>query len=274
MKPIKEKRTFVIGDVHGQLDLLKTLERKIEKECGNAGYEIVLTGDVMDRGPKSYEVYRYITDHPDISSVLGNHDDFYIGSKIKLMHAFVGNNGGRETFDNMLSYYSDAGNKIPEISSKPGLKLSTDIQILYFHIKDLFTKYPQLTENIKAECDGTKKSFLLRVFSEMRESLKKHPYIRTFEKNGNKFVLTHSGYVPTHKDGRIKTNEELKQIAVNGSGSEKDQIEKILWARKEIKNRVNNHIILHGHTPALTGENGHGPNYCKKSDDLVSVNRG
>ena len=269
---MKEKRTFVIGDVHGQLDLLETLVNKIENECGKAGYEIVLTGDVMDRGPKSYEAYRYTTDHPDIFSVLGNHDDFYIGGKIKLMHALVGSNGGWETFDDMLSYYSDAGNRIPEISSKPGLKLSTDIQFLYFHIKDLFSKYPQLTEKINDECNGIKKTFLLRVFSEMRENLKKHPYIRMFEKNGNKFVLTHSGYIPRHKDGRIKTNEELMQIAANGGRNEKTQIEKILWTRKEIKSRVNNHIILHGHTPVLTGENGHGPNYCINSGELVSVN--
>ena len=267
-----EKRIFVIGDVHGQLDLLKKLVRKIENKCGNDGYEIVLAGDVMDRGPKSYEAYRYITDHPNISSVLGNHDDFYIGGKDKLVNAFHGNNGGYETFENMMSYYSDPENIIPKHSSRPGLMILTDVRFIYFFIKDLFPKYPKLIERIKTEYRGRKTRFLIDVFTEMRENLKKHPYIRTFDKNGNKFVLTHSGYIPVNKEGRIKSNEELKLDVIKGGNSENHQIEEILWARDEITSRVDDHIILHGHTPVLIGEIGHGQNFCRESGNLVSIN--
>jgi hypothetical protein len=265
-------RTFIIGDVHGQLDLLKKLVRGIETKCGKSGYEIVLAGDVMDRGPKSYEAYRYIADHRNISSVLGNHDDFYTGGKLKLMDAFHAGNGGYETFEDMLSYYSSPGNVFPELSSKPGLKLSTDVRFLYFIIKDLFPKYPKLLERIKTEYGDGIIPFLIQVFGEMRENLKKHPYIRIFKKNGNMFALTHSGHIPTNKHGKIISNEELKKNAGRGKSNIKHQAEKTLWSRDEIVSRVCNHIILHGHTPALTGRKGHGPNYCVKSGELVSVN--
>lgn len=269
---MEEKKIFIIGDVHGQLDLLKKLVSKIEKECGSAGYEIVLTGDVMDRGPKSYEAYRYAADHSNISSVLGNHDNFYIGGKIKLMNAFEGGNGGWETFEDMLSYYSDSENIIPDVSSKRDFKLSMEVYFLHFIIKDLFSKNPSLNKRINTECGGKQKTFLRRVLGEMRENLKKQPYLRTFEKNENKFVLTHSGYIPTNKDGKIKTNEELKQIAAKSRSREIRQIEETLWTREEVRSRVNNHIVLHGHNPALSGQKRHGPNYGKESGDLVSVN--
>jgi serine/threonine protein phosphatase 1 len=74
----------VIGDVHGQLQQLARLLRKIR---GLRVYEdgwIVFVGDFVDRGPESYEVLdtilRLIDEHPKTTAVMGNHELAMIGA--------------------------------------------------------------------------------------------------------------------------------------------------------------------------------------------------
>lgn len=66
---------YVIGDVHGQLDILKTLLQRI-------GYNpaedmLYFVGDYVDWGPKSIETLLYVMElakNPNVHCVLGNHD--------------------------------------------------------------------------------------------------------------------------------------------------------------------------------------------------------
>ena len=50
---------FVVGDVHGRLDLLLALERKIAADPMSAGAWIILVGDLIDRGPQSAQVIEH-----------------------------------------------------------------------------------------------------------------------------------------------------------------------------------------------------------------------
>lgn len=52
---IKMKKTYIIGDIHGEYD---TLIKLIEKLPFNA--EIIFVGDLIDRGAKSREVIELI----------------------------------------------------------------------------------------------------------------------------------------------------------------------------------------------------------------------
>jgi len=63
---------FVIGDVQGCLnDLIKLLKlMQFDPEID----ELWLTGDLVNRGPQSLEVLRYLKKLPRCISVLGNHD--------------------------------------------------------------------------------------------------------------------------------------------------------------------------------------------------------
>lgn len=48
-------RAYVVGDVHGRLDLLEGLLRKIHRDMGRRRRRkilLVFVGDLIDRGPK------------------------------------------------------------------------------------------------------------------------------------------------------------------------------------------------------------------------------
>ncbi len=64
--------TYAIGDVQGCWDNLRAL---VERIAPAAGDRIWLTGDLVNRGPRSLEVLRWARDQGDrLVAVLGNHD--------------------------------------------------------------------------------------------------------------------------------------------------------------------------------------------------------
>jgi len=78
-------RCIVIGDVHGCYDQLGELLDKCDLGIDD---KIILTGDIIDRGPKSREVLLWAMTSQDVHSVEGNHDNKLkrqcIGNKVKM----------------------------------------------------------------------------------------------------------------------------------------------------------------------------------------------
>lgn len=75
-------RAYVIGDIHGRLDLLENLLAKIHAELQRAPAartSLVFVGDLIDRGPSSAEVIERLRTYrrPGIEPVflLGNHEE-------------------------------------------------------------------------------------------------------------------------------------------------------------------------------------------------------
>ena len=64
--------TYVIGDVHGCFSQLLKLLEKISYNAQED--KIILTGDLVNRGPDSLAVLNYCMADSNITSVLGNHD--------------------------------------------------------------------------------------------------------------------------------------------------------------------------------------------------------
>jgi bis(5'-nucleosyl)-tetraphosphatase (symmetrical) len=62
------KRTIIVGDVHGCLDELQELLAKVRYD--SAVDELVLVGDLVGKGPKSYEVIQFVKSN-NIKCVLG-----------------------------------------------------------------------------------------------------------------------------------------------------------------------------------------------------------
>jgi len=76
-------RAYAVGDVHGQLDLLRGLLRSIEQDHaergGNAKLLLVFLGDLIDRGPDSRGVIELVRSGPlpgaRTIALCGNHEE-------------------------------------------------------------------------------------------------------------------------------------------------------------------------------------------------------
>lgn len=70
---------IAIGDVHGRLDALQDLLKKVSREWGSRF--VVFVGDLVDRGPDSAGVIARVSDLVDqgrAACVLGNHDEMFL----------------------------------------------------------------------------------------------------------------------------------------------------------------------------------------------------
>jgi hypothetical protein len=69
-------RTLIVGDIHGCYDELLHLVARADLGPDD---RIVSVGDLVDRGPKSYEVVRYFASDPERRlAVLGNHEEKHV----------------------------------------------------------------------------------------------------------------------------------------------------------------------------------------------------
>jgi serine/threonine protein phosphatase 1 len=89
---------YVIGDIHGEIDQLKTIIDKINYNPKED--KLIFLGDYIDRGADSYQVYRYIKELDNGENILlrGNHEEMMIDAvlndnNIQLWY----HNGGQAT---------------------------------------------------------------------------------------------------------------------------------------------------------------------------------
>lgn len=80
------EKVYAIGDVHGEYDKLVAVMQKILDRINPSDtVEIILLGDLIDRGPHSIKVLRYLKDlqlPSNVKLVLlkGNHEDMFLRS--------------------------------------------------------------------------------------------------------------------------------------------------------------------------------------------------
>ena len=116
------EKTFVIGDVHGQLGMLENLMAKIPWRPGKDA--LVFLGDYVDRGPDSKGVVDYVlsltAEYSKIHCILGNHEgmllDYLAGANRELYLI----NGGGTTLGTYQRHGSPSGTRprdgeIPEL---------------------------------------------------------------------------------------------------------------------------------------------------------------
>ncbi len=65
------KKTFVIGDVHGCYDELQDLLSAAGASLSR--HRIILVGDMINKGPKSFQVLKWVRDN-GVETVIGNHE--------------------------------------------------------------------------------------------------------------------------------------------------------------------------------------------------------
>ena len=104
------QRFYVIGDIHGRLDLLNRLLDMIDVDAGRRGpadCQLVFLGDLIDRGPESAGVVERARQlaiaAPNTKFLMGNHEEVFLKAldgDVQAMRFFC-RIGGRET---ILSY--------------------------------------------------------------------------------------------------------------------------------------------------------------------------
>ena len=101
-------RYYVVGDIHGCLDLLEALADAVERDDRKRGASettVVLLGDLVDRGPDSRGVIDFARRwqaRRNVRILAGNHEEMFLESfeDMEVLKHFL-KYGGRET---LLSY--------------------------------------------------------------------------------------------------------------------------------------------------------------------------
>lgn len=127
-----DRPVAIIGDVHGRLDLLTALLDRLEQDPDlPADHDLVLVGDLIDRGPDSLGVIDLVrareSARPDrVTALRGNHEammlDFLRGAENSanwLRH------GGAETLDSLGLSLLDLA-MLPEKESRAALQTVQD----------------------------------------------------------------------------------------------------------------------------------------------------
>lgn len=102
------ERYYVVGDIHGRLDLFEALIEAVDEDdsiSGAAATHVVLLGDLIDRGPDSAGVIkraRKWRKSREVRIIAGNHEEMFLESFAdpEVLRHFL-KHGGRET---ILSY--------------------------------------------------------------------------------------------------------------------------------------------------------------------------
>lgn len=137
---------YFIGDIHGELDKLRNLFKRLINQIDDKQDTIIFLGDYIDRGDKSYGVVEYILDLSGRYNVIflkGNHEDMllnYLDGNDK--HDMYLYNGGDAT---IRSYKENYNNKfyIPEHHMNFYKSLS-----LYYEGKDFIAVHAGLNPEI------------------------------------------------------------------------------------------------------------------------------
>lgn len=130
-------RYYAIGDIHGRLDLFDAMIDAIEEDDAREGgqeTQVILLGDLVDRGPDSAGVIARAREWQDVRTVrvlAGNHEEMFLDSfrKPEILRHFL-KHGGRET---ILSY---------GLSKK---------QFNAMHLEELFTLLPELVSEAERD---------------------------------------------------------------------------------------------------------------------------
>lgn len=179
---------YAIGDVHGQY---AALLRLLEKIGYGGGDELWFVGDLVNRGPDSLNVLRFVTGLQNARVVLGNHDfsllvqaQYFKGNRVKpAMAEILAAKDGAELVDKLRGYpllHVDRERKVAmsHAGMYPGWTMKTakrlnravckSLQGKRYRefLKDLYGDEPALWSD---ELDGmAAKRFAVNVFCRMR----------------------------------------------------------------------------------------------------------
>ena len=99
VKPNLTGRDFVVGDVHGQMEMLDRLLRAV-------GFDrnfdrLFSLGDLIDRGPDSERLMRLFHQEPALHCIRGNHEELLLASRFNPVYRRVWERNGGDWADDL-----------------------------------------------------------------------------------------------------------------------------------------------------------------------------
>lgn len=94
-------KTYVIGDIHGELDKFKACLDSVDFDYDND--KLIQLGDVVDRGSDSYGVVEELLKIKNLVTIRGNHDQCWYYSLLTGEQDILWNQGGKETHESYVS---------------------------------------------------------------------------------------------------------------------------------------------------------------------------
>jgi len=95
------RRTYVVGDLHGRIDLLRGMLRAIADHGEGKDARLIFLGDYVDRGPDSrlvVETMMALCETRQVVCLKGNHEDMMhralVGGTVADYRAWIGSGGG------------------------------------------------------------------------------------------------------------------------------------------------------------------------------------
>jgi predicted phosphodiesterase len=160
---------YVIADIHGCYSEFMTMLKKIEFDPSKD--ELIIAGDIIDRGPESYEMLRYMESDPkSVSFILGNHDYDFICYCRGIRHIIY--SGFWQDLEDI--YDCSLYNKyIPD---------------KYGTVRYLLKKYKDLT---------------IKDFEVWQQKFRQMPYFIEKTVNGKNYIIVHGGFITKENYNRI-----------------------------------------------------------------------
>lgn len=103
-------RTIIVGDIHGCFDEFIALLKKVHYKKNQD--RLILLGDLMDRGPKSWEMLKlaikWKKENPDrFLTIRGNHDQYIVEEPLDLEMRLIWWAVGRDEMKSSFKHHKD-----------------------------------------------------------------------------------------------------------------------------------------------------------------------
>lgn len=218
-----EDHLYVIGDVHGCYEEFKQLVMGILMQDERA--QFVLVGDIIDRGPKTWEMLEWAMKNVNRRSsrfkmIMGNHE--YM--KINYLENYL--SGKKEGYYNSLA----------------------DTSADYYNFRDVLLEHRASNEKIEEICNFFKS---LPIFYEVNVKVQQY---NGLEKKKH-FIIVHSDVRREY----LNKDETFKRRVITPKGvweirrtGKPNPISSILEDRNYFgHSELNSTIVVHGHTPTI-----------------------
>jgi len=160
---------YSIPDLHGRFDLLLKAIELIDLDANRPvkDYQIITTGDYIDRGPDSKKIIDYLIANDRIKALKGNHEDMMHQSITTPLHPdwWIGNGG-----DATLKSYGWGGEPYYQISyevvPKAHLDWINELPLFYETEKQVFVHagIPQKEMNLPPKNDRLKEEMIWMLY--------------------------------------------------------------------------------------------------------------